>query len=327
MALVAGGPAWFDDGMGDPTSVPPTERSRDAGRVPPPTERLIELPSGKRLLVRDVADGDTDAIEALYERLDVESRYRRFFTTVPPGRSHFERLVRIADRGGCCLVAFDVTDRQDVGHGLPPVVAEADFELLPNGNAEFAITVERTWRGWLGPYLLGALRERAHLMGIPNLEAEILTCNRPMRAITRYRGEALMPTSDWQTARVVIGATGATPTWPRSPMPSVLLELTTVQPDAATALVARGYETLMCTGRRAGAPPCPLLEEGEDCPLARDADVVVVAVRDADERERLLAGHRSKHPDVPVVAVDLPPGRPLDPEALVQAADRVRRRR
>ena len=64
---------------------------------------------------------------------------------------------------------------------------DAGDTLLPSGNGELAIVGARKWQG-VGPYLLDALVEMAAAAGVPNLEADVLTANRPMLALLRSRG-------------------------------------------------------------------------------------------------------------------------------------------
>ena len=280
---------------------------------------VVEAASGERLLFRDVGPDDVPGLANLYRSLDAEATYRRFFTAAPPGEQFFEHLVSIAERGGCSVVVVDLNDGSDAA----PIVAEADVEPLANGNGELAMTIASSWRGWLGPYLLGLLRRRVAGLGIPNLEAEILTCNRPMRALARRSGQAQLPQSDWETVRVAFASEGPAPSWPRTSRPRVLVELRSMNVDALAELVAAGYEVMTCTGRRSGAPPCPMTTGTGDCPLARDADLVVVALADPDDRRDLLAAHRDKHPDTPVVALEPSTGRPFTGDELVATVDRA----
>lgn len=279
--------------------------------------RTLELPTGARLVVRELEPGDLPALERLYDRLDPEAVYRRFFTAMPPRHEFFERLGTVAQRGGCGVVVVDPS--------APPadaIVAEADAERTGADEGELAITVDRRWRGWLGPYLLDALCREAARRGMRTLRADILTCNRPMRALTRRRGEAYLPESDWQTVRVVIATDGPAPSWPTggsSTGPKALVELRSMSFDALAELAAAGFDTRACTGRQAGSPGCPLLDGEGECPLAAGADVVVVAVPEGSDR--LVAAHRERHPEVPVVVVDRSGG-PLRGADLVSAAER-----
>jgi RimJ/RimL family protein N-acetyltransferase len=280
--------------------------------------RELETATGDRLLVREIRPSDLAAVVGLYERLDQDDVYRRFFTGSRPREEYFERLTHIAERGGCSIVVIDLATPPEA----PRIVAEASVEPLGNGNGEIAVTVDPEWRGWMGPFLLGELRHLAASRGIANLEAEMLAGNRPMRALTHRCGEVVVPHRDWQTVRVVVASDGNAPGWPVSERPKVLVELQALSVEALADLVAGGYEVLACTGRHdATAPPCPM-SAGHDCPVARDADVIVVAVTDGDERHRLIREHRQRHPEVPVVDVELAPGHGVTGTALRAAVER-----
>ena len=110
------------------------ERDRATGH-PLGVPRTLDLPSGERLLVRHVQPADADALRSFYEELDDDATFRRFFTPVLPPPAFFDHLASIADRDGCSLVVVDVASHT--------IVAEADYELLQNGNGEMAMTVSR----------------------------------------------------------------------------------------------------------------------------------------------------------------------------------------
>ena len=282
------------------------------------TELPVELalPGGIELVVRTIARGDVAAVAALHKRLSPEAVYRRFFTSVLPPASFFERLAHVTDRGGLGLVAEVVVapDPDSLG-----IVGEVDIEPLKNGNGEIAIVVDARWRGWLGPYLVELACREARRAGMPNLEAEVLTCNRPMRAVTRSRGEAFLPSSDWQEVRVVFSTDGVAPSWLPGDRPRILIEQRGVAFDAVSGLQAAGFDVIACAGRTAGRPACPVLSGGI-CPLAAGADGIVVAMPASPERDELVAAHRSG--SVPVVVIE--PGRtPITSDSLVAAARRA----
>jgi hypothetical protein len=181
------------------------------------------------------------------------------------------------------------------------IVAEADIEQLPNGDGELAITVDSAWRGWLGPYLLDALVERGAQCGLPNLEAEVLTCNGPMRSLLVTRGMATVPRDDWTTLRMVIGTAGHEPTWPpRSSGLRVLIEGSASGRMGRNAASAGDAQVLACAGPSGRRTPCPALD-GEPCPLATGADVIIVAnPPDADDWNALRLAHPRLHQGVPV---------------------------
>jgi hypothetical protein len=141
----------------------------------------VALADGRILTVRMVTRADVDGLDALFEGLSDEDRYRRFFGFSHPGRGFLEQMTRAAEEGGYRLVAV-------VSGAADKLVAEAGYYPLPDGNGEFALTVAAGWRGWLGPYLLDALVAAAAARGIPNLQADILNENTQMLALVASRG-------------------------------------------------------------------------------------------------------------------------------------------
>jgi RimJ/RimL family protein N-acetyltransferase len=305
-------PSTLVVGTGTGHDVPVTARPPiDARRGELPVH--LSLPGEIELVVRAIEPDDVPAVTALHERLSPEAVYRRFFTSVLPPPSFFERLATVAERGGLGLVAEVVGAPDDDRLGI---VGEVDIEPLRNGNGEIAVVVDARWRGWLGPYLVELACRAARRRGIANLEAEVLTCNRQMRALTRSRGEAFLPASDWQEVRVVFSTAGPVPSWLPGDRPRILVEQRGVAFDAVAGLEAAGFDVLACAGRTAGRPACPVLA-GDTCPLAAGADAIVVAMAPSDERDELVAAHRAGA--VPVVVVE-PGTTPITAAALVDAA-------
>ncbi|MBI5087979.1 MAG: GNAT family N-acetyltransferase [Actinobacteria bacterium] len=265
----------------------------DDAVVPP---RTVQLSGERTLVVRESELTDVDGLVALYERLDGDARHRRFFSMYRPGPEFVDHLVRARERGGASLVA-EVTD---VG-GQATIVGEAEFELLPDGDGELAITVDAAWRGWLGPFLLDALIEAAAARGVPNLEADLLVSNGPMRALLRARGDVVMPHDDWSVLRVVIGTSGRVPSWPpRRAGLRVLVEGSGSGRRSREAAEMPGVEVLACAGPVGRPRPCPMLS-GQPCPLAAAADLVVVSNPPDDVVwDAIRAGHAELHPGVPV---------------------------
>ena len=136
--------------------------------------------------------------------------------------------------------------------------------------------------------------------GVPNLEADVLTENRPMQAVLHHRGDVTIDDSDdFTVVRLAIGAaSGATPTWPASPGQRVLVEIPGGRWPHGGAAHRAGIEVLSCGVRDS---TCPALQ-GRPCPLAAGADLIVVALPPSDKRtQALLAAHARLHPDVPIV--------------------------
>jgi RimJ/RimL family protein N-acetyltransferase len=253
------------------------------------------LGGGRRIVVRPVEAGDVDALTALYDSLDPEDHYRRFFSAYRPRRQFFEEMTTVAERGGARLVAI-VTEAD----GSERLVAEAGYTLLPDGDGELAIAVERSWRGWLGPYLLDAVAGIAAEAGVPNLEAEVLVVNRPMIAMLRSRGAMSMQQGDWSVLRLLIGSGERQPTWPGPhDRRRVLIE----GPSGCWRLDhgdRPDVQMITCSGPHRGIHDCPALNGGR-CLLAATADEIVVThPLDDDQWRALVRAHGKVHPGVPV---------------------------
>jgi hypothetical protein len=259
----------------------------------------VELPQGRTVGVRAMTHDDVAAIAHLYSSLSAEDRYRRFFTAFHATEQAVGVWVHDAVNRGYGLVAVATSEPDE------PIVGEAFYVVLPNGDGEFALTVHPGWRGWLGPYLLDLLAEAAHERGVPNLESDILGENRTMLCLIRHRGHVVLPASDFQIVRVAIGTGPEGPVWPaRGARPRVLVEGGGVHWNGIDLLTA-AFDVYTCPGPGpAGRRHCPALH-GERCPLAAEADAVVVAFPPASERgAALLRAHTELHPE-PGLLVDL----------------------
>jgi len=272
--------------------------------------RVVELPQGRELVVRQSRQDDRAALQSLYEGLDAESRYRRFFSVYHPPLGFFDRLVTVDDRGGAGLVAC-VRNR---GSESEDLVGEASFELLANGNGEFEITIAGAWRGWLGPYMLDALLAVAASLGVLNLEADVLSTNSPMLAVLRSRGYVIVPNDDWTILHVAIPSGPGGPQWPACRAGyRLLVEGVGSHAAASVAAVAAGLEVVHCPGPVGRGRRCPVLV-GKECFLAKGADAIVLnqPEENADwDMVRECHGRLAHHPPVWVAA----PGRrvPLRP--------------
>lgn len=262
------------------------------------------LADGRRLVVRPARPDDTDAVVRLYTSLSLDDRYRRFFSGFHPRRAFVAQWISAAERGGCSLVAEVVADDRPV-----EIVGEAGYALVADGGAEFAITVAHDWRGWLGPYLLDVLVEYAHEHGVTVLEAEVLSENRPMRAVAAHRGAVVIDHPDWTITRLALATDGTVPPWPPDDhRPRVLVEARSGRWRGEQALRQAGFSVAVCGGpdARTGLP-CPALA-GEPCPLAVGATVIVCALPPDDPAATaLVAAHRARVPH-PSVLTDGDPG-------------------
>lgn len=142
---------------------------------------------------------DVAPLGELYEGLSFDDRHRRFFSVYHPSRSFLEHYVDTADGKGYGLVAV-------VSDGTEQLVGEASYTVTASGCGEFAITIAREWRGWLGPYLFDALLEVATVHGVPNLQADVLADNRAMLALARSRGAVTTHRPQLGVVRVAVPA-------------------------------------------------------------------------------------------------------------------------
>jgi hypothetical protein len=260
-------------------------------------DRDVPVRDGGHLLIRHVRGEDDVGLMTLYDSLDADDRYRRFFNFYHPTLDFFTAMATVGERGGARLVAV----RRGPAPAEDRIVGEAGYVLLPNGDGELGTVVAPQWRGWLGPYLLDALVKTAAAAGVPNLEADVLAINGPMLAVLRRRGSVVMDHVGWSVVRLLIGTAGRTPTWPgQHDRPRVLVESAAGRWHAEDQARSAGLQLLTCPGPRNGRRSCPALE-GEPCPLAAEADVVVVShPPDAAAWADLLAAHAAVHPGVPV---------------------------
>jgi hypothetical protein len=257
--------------------------------------RCVTLPDGDELRVRPVRPTDAAALARLYEGLDPDDRYTRFFSAYRPTPEFIERETTVAARGGFGLVAVVASPG-----GREQVVGAAGYTLLPDGDGELAITVADRWRGWLGPYLLDALLSAAARRGIPNLEADVLVTNGPMLALARTRGCVTLDRPDWSVVRVLIGTGPAGPSWPPGDDRRKVLVEGPAGPWHPEAAREARLSVIACPGPATRRGGCPALG-GQLCPLAAGADVIVLhRPGPAAPWPDLVDAHRRLHPAVPV---------------------------
>jgi hypothetical protein len=262
-------------------------------QVPP----VIELADGARMEVRPTSVADAELICSLYETLSDGDRHRRFFGAFRPHLAWCRQWADVGSRGGFGVIA--VVHRI----GQPDEVAgEAGYALREDGDGDLAVTVAPGWRGWLGPYLLDVLVRHAGEVGLENLQADVLLENGPMLSLLTRRHPVAMGHDDG-VVRLSIGTTGPVPSWPSGERrPRVLVEVAGRRWSGERAAGAAGLATAMCAGPAArGEHGCPVLEGGR-CPLADQADAIIVLLDPDDERSAaLVRAHRAQSPGTPVL--------------------------
>jgi hypothetical protein len=273
----------------------------------------VQLPDGRRLIVREGRLDDTDDLNALYRRLNSDDLWLRFFTAAAPAPSFFEHWLAIADEGGLVLVAL--VEEQN---GRTTLVAEAGYSLLADGDGELGITVDPLWRGWLGPWLLAVLLREAATRGVLNMQAVVQVANRGMLTTFKRHGAAVVEAPEPSEVRLVISTTGETPSWPPvHDKPRILVEAAYGHWAGEDAARAAGFEIRTCRGPSEHTD-CPLLI-GQSCPLVDGADVVVTQFPDdAPFTAEIIDEHR-RHPEMHLV---LPAFGSAGPDSC-ESADRV----
>ncbi len=265
---------------------------------------VIELAGGARMEVRPTTAADAERILALYETLSAGDRHRRFFGAFRPHLDWCREWADIASEGGFGVIAIVHRD------GAPEEVAgEAGYAIRDDGDGDLAVTVARDWRGWLGPYLLDVLVRRAAAAGLANLQAEVLLENGPMLSLLSRRSPVALK-HDSGVVYLSIGTTGPVPTWPPADArPRVLVEVAGRRWAGEQAAEAAGLATAMCAGPAVrGVDECPVLSGGR-CPLADEADAILVLLDPDDERTApLIRAHREQSPGTPVLVHHHTPG-------------------
>ena len=260
----------------------------------------IDLQDDHVLTVRAATEADVAGIRALYEGLSAEDSHRRFFSAIRVTNALVRTWVERCRDGGLGLVAV-VDDGEASSRWLPTlgmssnrtVTASSPSPSPPTGEAGSARTY---WTSCV---------EAAAERGVRNLEADILTENRVMLSLVRRRGYVTDGDTDFLVVHVVIGTEGHGPVWPSKPHGrKLLVEKPGGRWDGRKRALHAGFDVLVCGFRE----DCPALQ-GRPCPLADEADAIVVAFPAGDSRGRKLRrAHERLHSSVPIVVTPSPTG-------------------
>lgn len=298
MTLVPGGRTARARNLKVQDTCPPDHEGCSVTNQTEPSDELVEtidIGAGRTLVIRPTTADDAELLRQFYGQQSIEDLRRRFFRVYKPPVEWCREWATVADRGGYAVVAIvhDV-DQQTV-------VAEAGYAIREDGDGDLAVMVGRQSRGWLGPYLVDVLARHAASHGIGNLQADVMLENRPMLTILRHRGAVSLGHSDG-IVRLTIGTTGLLPSWPpRSDGRKLLVATAGGRWSGEDAAEHAGAVTAVCSGpQRRKRGGCPVMD-GERCPLADDADAIVVLLDpNDDDTEQLIALHRQHRPGVPI---------------------------
>jgi nucleotide-binding universal stress UspA family protein/RimJ/RimL family protein N-acetyltransferase len=133
--------------------------------------RRVQLRDGSQIAIRPIEPADREALAEGVRRLSPESRYRRFFATVPDlAARDLDYLTQVDHRDHEALVAIDA----DTGMG----VGVARYVRTAPDAAEPAVAVADDWQGrGVATALLGALAARAREEGVNRFVAPVLAAN------------------------------------------------------------------------------------------------------------------------------------------------------
>lgn len=152
----------------------------------------FDIRPGVRVRFRPVTPADKDKLEAGFERLSEESRYRRFFApknALSPAELKFFTEPDGVDHIAIGAVAIDARGREGEGVGIGHLLRLREEREI----AELALAVVDPWQGQgLGRTLLARLIAAARERDIRRIRAHFLAENERMRhLIPREFGEVV----------------------------------------------------------------------------------------------------------------------------------------
>lgn len=168
---------------------------------PKELEERVELPDGRRWLLRPIRGEDEAAAVALYRRLSpAEIRYRFFSAPVEPDHRMVARLTQVDYERELALVLCDEMPGEGRIHGGVRLV------LSPDGRGgEFSILLERACTGLgLGAFLMHRMIAHGQDRGLKWIQGDVLEGNRPMLALARQLGFRVAGQVESGVVRVVL---------------------------------------------------------------------------------------------------------------------------
>jgi len=202
--------------------------------------QVVTLRSGDVVRLRQVRPGYASALARAYANLSEQSRYRRFFTTMPKlPEATLKAAAKVDHENHEALVAVPLLSSEIVGECR--FIRRAD---QPD-SADAGVTVVDAWQGrGLGSALLIRLSERALELGIGYFTAEILAENRTMLALLPSLGRV-----DTESLGPVVAARVELAVPPRQTRPD-LLDLLTAAPSGQIVRIPDPLRRLIRGTRR-----------------------------------------------------------------------------
>jgi RimJ/RimL family protein N-acetyltransferase len=144
---------------------------------------IVTLPTGRRVGIRPIRADDGPRLQAAYERLSPQTRYRRFLTIKPSLTEADVRFLTGVD--GTDHFALVTTPADDPER----IIAVARFvrQRQDSSAAELAVVVGDQFQGeGLGTELLSRLAEAALARGIVRFQGTVLADNLPIHRLLRH---------------------------------------------------------------------------------------------------------------------------------------------
>ncbi len=163
--------------------------------LPPDPDGIeVELDNGMRVRIRPGRATDRDALLKAFERMSPESRYMRFFGSMPAmSEAMATALSDVDDRQQLAWVVADPSKPSEVGDQSGLAIASArlfrESDDADWAEATLAIVDDYQKRG-LGRFLLELIVGTALRRGIETIRFDVLAVNRPMRALLGRIGAA-----------------------------------------------------------------------------------------------------------------------------------------
>lgn len=162
--------------------------------------RRVRLTDGAEILIRPIVPDDKELLQASFDGLSEESRFRRFLS--PKNRLTSRELAFLTEvdhHDHEAVVAVHPSRKE--GFGVARYVREEEDREL----AEVAVTVADDWqRRGVGTALLAELVERARTEGVRRFSAVVHSSNQPMLELLEHLGAEVSRSRDASTLELEI---------------------------------------------------------------------------------------------------------------------------
>jgi RimJ/RimL family protein N-acetyltransferase len=161
------------------------------------------LADGTEVTVRAIRPDDSESLLEVFNKLDEESTYRRFFG--PKKELTEAEVVHFTNVDFSHVVALVATVPADKGEALIAGARFAEEGPASPGSAELAFTIEKRYRGrGLANLLLRHLAALATELGLSRFEADVLAENQPMLHVFRKSGLPMTQRREGNVIHVIL---------------------------------------------------------------------------------------------------------------------------